>query len=118
MAIMISIPDDCKPLADAVTQLVASVERAHHRADGGRAVAQVIGLVGERTAARLAEHRLEAADTGDETVVAVAQPRQRVACRVDHRRAPATVRSECATSRRTRVGRVLLCRPAEQRLSL
>jgi len=38
MPIMISIPDDCKPLADAVEQLVASTQRARHRASGGRAV--------------------------------------------------------------------------------
>jgi hypothetical protein len=53
MPILISIPDDCKSLADAMTQLVATVERAHRRAEGGRAVeyAQVEREVGERTAA-------------------------------------------------------------------
>ena len=53
MPIMISIPDDCKPLADALTQLVTSVERAYRRADGGRALdyAQIERELGERTAA-------------------------------------------------------------------
>lgn len=53
MPIMISIPNDCKPLADAVTQLVSSVARAHRRADGGRAVdyAHIERELGERTAA-------------------------------------------------------------------
>jgi len=53
MPIMISIPDDCKPLADAMKHLVTSVERAHRRADGGRAVdyAQIERELGERTAA-------------------------------------------------------------------
>jgi hypothetical protein len=53
MPILISIPDECKALGDAVTQLVASVERAHRRAEGGRAVdyAQVEREMGERTAA-------------------------------------------------------------------
>jgi len=53
MPIMISIPDDCKPLAEAVQQLVASVDRAQHRASGGRAVdyAQIERDVGARTAA-------------------------------------------------------------------
>jgi hypothetical protein len=53
MPIMISIPDDCKSLADAVEQLVTRVERAQRRADGGRAVdyAQIEREIGERTAA-------------------------------------------------------------------
>jgi hypothetical protein len=53
MPIMISIPDDCKPLAEARTQLVTSLERAEHRAVGGRAVdyGQIEREVGERTAA-------------------------------------------------------------------
>ena len=53
MPIMISIPDDCKPLAEAVQQLVASVDRAQQRASGGRAVdyAQIERDVGARTAA-------------------------------------------------------------------
>ena len=38
MPILISIPDDCKPLADAMNALVASVARARRRGDGGRAV--------------------------------------------------------------------------------
>jgi hypothetical protein len=38
MPILISIPDNCKALGDAVTVLVTSVERAHRRADGGRAL--------------------------------------------------------------------------------
>lgn len=53
MPILISIPDNCKPLAEVMTQLVASVERAHRRTDGGRAVdyAQIERELGERTAA-------------------------------------------------------------------
>lgn len=35
---MLSIPDDCKPLAEAVEQLVATAERAIHRARVGHAV--------------------------------------------------------------------------------
>jgi hypothetical protein len=62
MPILISIPDNCKPLADAVTQLVTSVERAHRRADGGRAVdyAQIERELGKRTAAveRAAHHSI------------------------------------------------------------
>jgi hypothetical protein len=52
MPIMISVPDDCKPLAEALKELVTSVERAHHRAVGGRAVedAQIEREIGERTA--------------------------------------------------------------------
>ena len=34
MPILISIPDNCKALADAVTQLVASVDRTERRAAG------------------------------------------------------------------------------------
>jgi hypothetical protein len=53
MPILISIPDDCKPLAEAITQLVTGVERAHRRAEGGRALdyAQIEREIGERTAA-------------------------------------------------------------------
>jgi hypothetical protein len=53
MPIMIAIPDDCKPLADAVAQMVASVERAQRRAGGGRAVdyAPVEREIGAQTAA-------------------------------------------------------------------
>jgi hypothetical protein len=53
MPIVISIPDDCKSLADAVQQLVTSVDRAQRRADGGRALdyAQIERDIGERTAA-------------------------------------------------------------------
>ena len=74
MPIMISIPDDCKPLADAVQQLVASVDRAHHRASGGRAVdyAQIERDIGERTAAvERAAHQsvLTALDVDAPTVV-------------------------------------------------
>lgn len=74
MPIMISIPDDCKPLADAVTQLVGSVERAHHRTSGGRAIdyAQIEREVGERTAAvERAAHEsiLAALDVDAPTVV-------------------------------------------------
>jgi len=53
MPIMISIPDDCKSLADAVQQLVTSVDRAQRRATGGRAVdyAPIERDLGERAAA-------------------------------------------------------------------
>lgn len=53
MPILISIPDDCKALADAVSQLVTGVARAQRRADGGRAVdyAEIERDLGERTAA-------------------------------------------------------------------
>jgi len=53
MPIMISIPDDCKSLADAVQQLVTSVDRAQRRADGGRAVeyAPIERDIGARAAA-------------------------------------------------------------------
>ena len=52
MPIMIAIPDDCKPLAEAVERLVACTERATHRAAGGRAMdyAQIERQVGERPA--------------------------------------------------------------------
>jgi hypothetical protein len=71
---MISIPDDCKPLAEALTQLVTSVERAHRRAAGGRAVdyAQIERELGERTAAvERAAHRgvLAALDIDALTVI-------------------------------------------------
>ena len=62
MPVLISIFDDCKPLADAIHHLLASVERAQRRADGGRAVdyAQVERELGERAAAveRAAHQRL------------------------------------------------------------
>ncbi|HUE89977.1 MAG TPA: ISKra4 family transposase [Vicinamibacterales bacterium] len=53
MPIMVAIPDDCKPLADAITQLVARTEQARHRASGGRAVeyGQIERDVGADTAA-------------------------------------------------------------------
>lgn len=53
MHIMISIPDDCKSLAEAVQQLAASVDRAQLRAGGGRAVdyAQIGRAIGDRAAA-------------------------------------------------------------------
>lgn len=52
MPIMISIPDDCKPLADAVERLLATAARARRRADGGRALhyAQIERDVAARTA--------------------------------------------------------------------
>ena len=60
MPIVISIPDDCKALADAMTELMTSVTRARRRVDGGRAVdyAQVERELGDRTAAveRAAHH--------------------------------------------------------------
>jgi hypothetical protein len=62
MPIMISIPDDCKPLADAVLQVLACLERALHRAEGGRALdyGQVEREVGARVAdvERAAHRRL------------------------------------------------------------
>ena len=53
MPIMIAIPDDCKPLAEAVERLVSCTERAVRRAAGGRALdyGQLEREVGERTAA-------------------------------------------------------------------
>lgn len=53
MPIMIAIPDDCKPLAEAVRQLVAKTEHARQRARGGRAVddAQIERDVAAATAA-------------------------------------------------------------------
>jgi len=53
MPIMISIPDRCKPLAEAMEQLIACSARAMHHAAGGRAVdyARIERDVGERTAA-------------------------------------------------------------------
>lgn len=52
MPIMISIPDDCKPLAEAIERLVASTDQARQQARGGRAVeyARVEREIGERTA--------------------------------------------------------------------
>jgi hypothetical protein len=52
MPIMISMPDDCKPLAEAVRRLLSSAERARHRATGGRAVeyARIEREIGDRTA--------------------------------------------------------------------
>ena len=52
MPIMIRIPDDCKPVADAVERLLACMERAVRRADGGRALdyGHVEREVGERVA--------------------------------------------------------------------
>lgn len=74
MPILISIPDDCKSLADAVTELVGGVERARRRAHGGRAVdyAQIERELGERTAAvERAAHQsiLAALDIDAPTVV-------------------------------------------------
>jgi hypothetical protein len=53
MPILISIPDECKPLADAVAHLVTSVERMHRRAEGGRTLdyAQIERDIGQRAAA-------------------------------------------------------------------
>jgi hypothetical protein len=74
MPIMISMPDDCKPRADAVERLVACAQRAMRRATGGRAVdyAQIEREVGERTAEveRAAHQRILAAlDVDAPTVV-------------------------------------------------
>jgi hypothetical protein len=53
MPIMISIPDDCKPLAEAIERLLATADRAKRRAHGGRAVdyAPIERDIAERTAA-------------------------------------------------------------------
>lgn len=74
MPIMIAIPDDCKPLAEAVARLVACTERALHRAGGGRSMdyAQIEREVGERTAEveRAAhQHILSGLDVDAPTVV-------------------------------------------------
>lgn len=74
MPIMIAIPDECKPLADAIERLVACTERAVGRTVGGRAIdyAQVERDVGERTAdvERAAHQRiLGALDVDAPTVV-------------------------------------------------
>lgn len=74
MPIMGAIPDDCKPLADAVTRLVAATERAVSGAAKGRAVdyARLEREVAERTAAveRAAHERiLTALDVDAPTVV-------------------------------------------------
>jgi len=52
MPIMISIPDDCKPLAEAIERLIASTDQARHQARGGRAIeyARIERDIGERTA--------------------------------------------------------------------
>jgi len=75
MPIMISIPDDWTSLAEAVTQVVASVERAQRRADGGRAVdyAQIEREIGERTAAveRAVHERILAALDVDAPAVVI-----------------------------------------------
>jgi hypothetical protein len=74
MPIMIAIPDECKPLADAIEHLVASTERAVCRTAGGRAVdyAQVERDLGDRTAdvERAAHQRVLAAlDVDAPTVI-------------------------------------------------
>ena len=74
MPIMIAIPDDCKPLAEAIDRLVACTDRATKRAAGGRALdyAQIEREVGERTAEveRAAHQRiLTALDVDAPTVV-------------------------------------------------
>jgi hypothetical protein len=53
MPIMIAIPDECKPLAEAVTRLVAKTEQVRQRARGGRAVeyGRIEREVGAETAA-------------------------------------------------------------------
>lgn len=52
MPIMISIPDECKPLAEAVERLLASTDQARQQARGGRAVAyaEVEREIGARAA--------------------------------------------------------------------
>jgi hypothetical protein len=56
MPIMIAIPDDCKPLAEAVTQLVNRVERARRRA-GGRGAIEYAAVEREMEAAAAAVER-------------------------------------------------------------
>jgi hypothetical protein len=53
MPILISIPDNRKSLADAIQQLVTSIDRAERRAEGGRSLdyAQIEREISERTAA-------------------------------------------------------------------
>lgn len=89
MPIMIAIPDDCKPLADAVTRLVAKTEQARKRADGGRAVdyGQIEREVGCETAAveRAAHEAILAAfDVDAPSVVIEGRVHTRV-CRSDGR---------------------------------
>ena len=74
MPIMIALPDDRKPLVDAVERLVACSQRAMRRATGGRALeyAQIEREVGERTAeVERATHQriLAALDVDAPTVV-------------------------------------------------
>lgn len=74
MPIIITIPDNCKPLADAIERVIAGMERALRRAEGGRALdyGQVEREVGERVAAveRAVHQRLLAAlDVDAPTVV-------------------------------------------------
>lgn len=74
MPIMIAIPDECKPLAEAVERLLASTTRATHRAAGGRAVdyADIEREVGARAAdVERAAHQsiLTALDVDAPTVV-------------------------------------------------
>ena len=74
MPIMIAIPDDCKPLADAVQRLVVCTARVRRRADGGRALEY--GSVEREVGGRVAEieraahqHLLAALDVDAPTVV-------------------------------------------------
>lgn len=75
MPIMITIPDECKSLAEAVRDLVTAVERAVQRNTGGRAVdyAQVEREIGARTAAieRATHERLLAALDVDAPAVVI-----------------------------------------------
>lgn len=75
MPIMIAIPDECKALAEAVQDLVRSLERAVQRGAGGRALdyAQVEREIGARTAAieRATHERLLAALDVDAPAVVI-----------------------------------------------
>jgi len=51
--VMISIPDDCTALAEAIERLVASPRRARHRARGCRAID--CGLIAREVGERAAE---------------------------------------------------------------
>lgn len=83
MPIMISIPDDCKPVAEAIERLLATAERAKRRADRGRAVdyAPIEREIAERTAEveRATHHSILAAlDVDAPTVVIDGQVHTRV----------------------------------------
>jgi hypothetical protein len=89
MPIMIAIPDDCKPLADAVRQFVTKTEQARERARGGRAVdyAHIEREVGAETAAveRAAHQSILAAFDLDVPAVVIEGQMHRRVCRSEGR---------------------------------